>query len=67
MSKPYKGSKRQKVWQHNSYFGGVAMARANLYAISRSETTSIEAKVMAESIIKKLDVLYGLLRKRIDR
>ena len=63
----YKGTKRQKVWRHNSYFGGVAMARANMYAISKSETTSIEAKVVAESIIKKLDTLRGLLKKRIDR
>lgn len=57
--------KRMKVWRHNALIGGVAMAQANMRAIARADTVTVNAKAEAESIHAALTALRSMLKTRI--
>lgn len=58
--------KRQLVHRHNGFFGGVAMAKANMQRIIDSETATEEAKHQARIIHSKLIDLGHMLKTRVD-
>lgn len=58
--------KRQRVWRHNSFFGHVQMAKANMHSIVDSPTTTKEAKDRASFILVQLGALAQHLKDRID-
>jgi hypothetical protein len=55
---------RQKRWRHNSFFGHIALAQANMRAILASETASARAKRQAESVLYSLNALKIALTER---
>lgn len=66
MDKGYKGSWRQKIWQHNSFFGHVAMGKAHMRGIINSSTATQAAKEIAEQIYRLHLKLGEQLTFRVD-
>lgn len=62
----YKGTKRQKIWQHNSFFGHVAMGKAHMNAIMNSSTATKAAKTTAYEIWALQEKLARQLKERVD-
>lgn len=56
--------KKMAIWRHNSFFGHVRMAWANMNGIANSVTATPEAKETANQILDLLDKLKGQLRTR---
>ena len=55
---------RQDRWKHNSFFGHVAMAGANMKAIIVSTTATNEAKAIAAFVVYDLERLRLALKQR---
>jgi hypothetical protein len=63
---PEKFLKRQKVWRHNGFLGGVSMARKSMLAIMNSTTATRRAKQQANMVLALLNDLYPMLKERVD-
>lgn len=62
----YKGTKRQRVWQHNSFLGHIAMGEAHMKMIIKSSTATTEAKETAYKIWSLYGKLSKQLKERVD-
>jgi hypothetical protein len=58
--------KRRRNWRHNSLFGAVGMAKANMRTIAGTATASPAACALAASISGELDKLGTLLKERYN-
>jgi hypothetical protein len=58
---------RKAVWRHNSFFGHCRMAESNMRAMLQSDTTTPEAKEIANRICCDLTLLRAALKTRIDQ
>ena len=61
---PEQWARRQKIWRHNGLIGGCCMARAIVRGVQEAETTTDEAKSLAEDIERMLERLLMLLETR---
>lgn len=57
---------RQRRHKHNSFMGFVTMCRTNMHTIYVSDTTTPEAKALANRIGDLSYVLQQELKKRVD-
>lgn len=64
---PRGNAKTRAIWQHNSYFGHVAMMKQQLNTIMSAPTTSRETKAIAATMREQAETLKLSLHKRIDQ